>query len=249
MKNKNRFFIAIMLVFAVFLTACSDSGDTGVVNEGELVKLNEAIVELQEENEELLSANEELELEIENNTNNQEVPSQINTQSLINTGYSVMDLIKNKDMAGLSTYVDPSQGLYFVPLIHINTTFDQKFTATEVAMLDQDATIYDWGYYYGGPPETSIMMDFNEYYDEFIYDKDYINASSIGVNTVISWGLIIDNIEEFPNAEYLEFYIQGAEHANGFYWQSLKLVFEESAGQLYLIGIVHGQWSDDYGVE
>lgn len=249
MRNNNKFIIAIILVFAVFLTSCTQEVDPSLNNQVEIEELQGQIGVLEEENQSLSTVNEELEVELANSSNNPAASNQTETQTLINTAYSVMNLIKDKDMAGLSNYVHPTQGLRFTPLVHINVTFDQKFTSQEVANLDQDTSVYDWGYYYGGPPETSIMMDFNEYYDEFIYDKDFLNASSIGVNTIISWGIIIDNIAEFPNADYLEFYIQGPEHANGFYWESLKLVFEEAAGQLYLTGIVHGQWSDDYGVE
>lgn len=255
MKNKNKISIVTLLMFTLLLTACTESG-ADIDNQVVIVELNETIDELQEENVELTSENEgliianaELQAQLENNSTNSNASGPTNTQNLIDTAYAVMNLIKDKDMVGLSNYVHPSQGLRFTPLVHINVTFDQTFTPGEVATLDQDTTVYDWGYYYGGPPETSIMMDFNDYYDEFIYDKDFLNASSIGVNAVISWGIIIDNIAEFPNAQFLEFYIQGDQHADGFYWESLKLVFEESAGQLYLTGIVHGQWSDNYGVE
>lgn len=249
MKNKNEFTITAMIVIAIFLTACTPPGDPGVNNKVEIEELQSAMGVLEQENEALLATNKGLEAQLDNYLSVPGVSNPTNTQNLINTAYSVMNLIKEKDMASLSNYVHPTQGLRFTPLVHINVSFDQKFTAQEVANLDLDTRVYDWGYYYGGPPETSIIMDFNEYYDEFIYDKDFLNANRIGVNSLISFGLIIDNIAEFPNAQYLEFYIQGAEHSQGFYWESLKLVFEESGGILYLIGIVHGQWSDDYGVE
>lgn len=252
MNNKYKVFIVFILSFTMLLTACGGIENTGEEQATKIEELNHKIKELTDlneglyiENQILLDKNEELEIQQDNVGN---YPNSNNTQNLIDRAYDVMGLIKDKNMAELSTYVHPIKGLRFTPYVYINLTFDQVFSPGEVAVLDQNTTEYNWGYYYVSV-EQEIIKTFNDYYDEFIYDEDFLNTNTIGVNAIVSYGDIIDNIDnEYPNAEYLEFYFPGVAHNNGSYWRSLKLVFEESGGQLYLIGIVHGQWTDQYGI-
>ena len=198
-------------------------------------------------NEDLISVNNLLEQQLNNNNNPS--PSLNTIQSLTDKGLEVMQLIKDKDMVGLSNHVHPTKGVRITPYVHINNTFDQVFSPQEVEGLSQDATVYNWGYYYGGG-NPEINLNFNDYYDEFIYDEDFLNANIVGVNSVVSYGDMIDNIfDEHPNDDYLEFYISGTPHNNGTYWRSLKLVFENDGGVFHLIGIIHGQWTDVYGVD
>lgn len=256
MKNKYSIFIVLMIVVSLILSACTSPQVTGRQNNSDVEELTAKVEELNiqvnnltEENSELSAQYEELELELNNGGNN---PAQnpTNAQSLWNIAHDVMQLIKDKNMEELSAYVHPTKGLRFTPYVHINSTFDQVFTPQEVVELPADTTEYNWGYYYGTPVETIIMKNFNDYYDEFIYDEDFLNANIIGVNAVVSYGDMIDNIyDEYPDAEYLEFYIITSQDNNNIYWRSLKVAFEEVGGQYKLMGIIHGQWTDVYGVE
>lgn len=256
MKSKYRVLIGLILISSLVLSACTLPANSGEQNNGDIEALNAQIEglntqidQLEEENEELTAQYEELELLL-NNGGNSPPASTTSAQSLWDIGHEVMSLIKDKDMAALSAYVHPTKGLRFTPYVHINSTFDQVFTPQEVAGLPGNTTEYDWGYYYGTPVETKILLDFNDYYDEFIYDEDFLNANIIGVNAVVSYGVMIDNIfDEYPEAEYLEFYIITSQDNNNIYWRSLKVAFEEVAGEYKLIGIIHGQWTDEYGVE
>lgn len=237
--------IGLMLVLLLVLSACTVPADTSNGTNADTEALNSQIEQLTEENAVLTTKNEELEAQLINQ-NTPTVPVAASTQSLWDIGHEVMSLIKDKDMAGLSAYVHPTKGLSFTPYVHINSTFDQVFTPQEVANLPGDTAEYDWGYYYGRPGETKIMLDFNDYYDEFIYDEDFLNANIIGVNAVVSYGVMIDNIfDEYPDAEYLEFYIITAQDNNNIYWRSLKVAFEEVGGEYKLMGIIHGQWTDE----
>lgn len=249
MKNKYKFYTGIILVSTILVTACGGSVNTDGLDKENSQALNKKLIELEQENQELLDKNKilivenkELELQLNNNpiSNN-------GIQSLMDIALDVMELIRDKDMVALSTHVHPSKGVRFTPYVHINRPFDQVFTSQEVANLDQDTTIYNWGYYYDGT-SSEINLDFNDYYDEFIYDEDFLNVNTIGINAVVSWGVMIDNIyDEYDNGDYLEFYIPGLPHKDGSYWRSLKLVFEESKGQQFLVGVIHGQWTDLYG--
>jgi hypothetical protein len=163
------------------------------------------------------------------------------SKSLEDVGLETTQMIKDKDMEQLSSYVHPSKGLTFTPNVFITPESDLVFTAAEVAGLPVDETLYKWGYYINS--DFDIELNFNDYYDLYIYDKDYINAEKIGNNTVINTGDEIDNVVEvYPNAEFLEYMFIGTLKEVGSDWRSLKLVFEESEGKRYLISIIHGQW-------
>ena len=250
MKSKYSIFLISILVLSLVLSACTAPANTDESNNADIEALNAQVEELNtqvnnliEENAELISQVEELEL---NDGGINPAHSATSAQSLWNIGHEVMELVKDKDMAALSSYVHPTKGLRFTPYVHINSTFDQVFTPQEVADLPADTTEYDWGYYYGTPVETQILLNFNDYYDEFIYDEDFLNANIIGVNAVVSYGVMIDNIfDEYPDAEYLEFYIITSQDNNNIYWRSLKVAFEKVGGEYKLIGIIHGQWTDE----
>lgn len=256
MKNKYSILLSLILMLSLVLLGCTVPANSGEQDNSDIEELNAQVKELNtqvnnltEENAELIVQIEELELEL-NNGNNNPAQTPTSAQSLWDIGHEVMSLIKDKDMVALSAYVHPTKGLRFTPYVHINSTFDQVFTPQQVAGLPGDTTEYDWGYYYGTPVETKIMLNFNDYYDEFIYDEDFLNANIIGVNAVVSYGVMIDNVfDEYPDAEYLEFYIITSQDNNNIYWRSLKVAFEKVGGEYKLMGIIHGQWTDEYGVE
>lgn len=260
MNNRHKLFIGIFLVFTMLLTACA--GDNTVeIDEDLVAELDAKLEEVNQENEMLLEEKEQLEKESEelhelneelvlhnysaNNTNNSNTANTSSSQNLLDMGLDIMQLIKDKDMAGLSNYVHPSKGLNFTPNVHIVIGRDMVFDVQEVASLAQDTTVYNWGYYLPPPVEVEMLLNFNDYYDDYIYDEDYMDADLIGINTIVNTGDEIDNVHDsFPNSEFLEFMFVGAPHSRGSDWRSLKLVFEEENANRYLVGIVHGQWID-----
>ena len=192
MKNKYVTIVGLILILSLILSACIRVPNNSVSEPNNNVEaLNQKIEGLTEENEQLKSKNEELEAELETVENTPEATLNV---SLWDVGQHVMELVKDKNMVELSNYVHPTKGLRFTPYVFTNLTFDQVFTPAEVSDLPNDTEEYDWGYYYGTPTETKIMLDFNDYYDEFIYDEDFLNTNIVGVNAVVSYGDIIDNI-------------------------------------------------------
>ena len=252
MKNRYKLLILMTIVLSLFVSACGngDLGDSVPIDEDiaseveiELHALKEEVEALAVQNENLNKEKEELRIlneDLEIQGANSGGPSN-SPQTLLALGMNIMELIRDKDLTELSNHVHPSKGLRFTPLVHIVVGRDQEFTSQELAGLDQDTTVYNWGYYKDSPDE--IMLDFNDYYEEFIYDEDYANPDIIGINTIVNTGGEIDNVHDsYPNGEFLEFMIVGEENQYGSDWRSLKLVFEKENGVDYLVGIVRGQW-------
>ena len=258
MNKKFNFLIAMTVIFALIAVGCTTNGDEDVVNNDDTDTSEEEVVvddteEVEDEDNDdgiVTDDNEELKKEIEKlKSENEELRSEANSRgpsssmSLLQTSLAVMDLIKNKDMQGLATYVHPNKGLRFTPYFYVDIQNDQVFNTQQVEGLVQDTGQYTWGQFDGtGDP---IEYNFNDYYDEFVYDEDYINPHMIGNNTGIGSGNIIDNVPtEYPDGEFVEFHFTGFDSQyEGMDWRSLRLVFEEHAGAWHLVGIVHGQWT------
>lgn len=155
----------------------------------------------------------------------------------------IVELLKEKDLRQLSTFVHPMNGLLFSPYSYVDKEEDQVFQAEEVAQLMEDDTVYTWGVFDGkGDP---IEMTFAEYYERFVYDVDFVNAEEINVNERISSGNTIDNSQEtFPNAEVVEFHFSGFDpDYAGMDWRSLRVVLEMEDNQWYVVGIIHDEWT------
>ncbi len=246
MNMKFSFIIALTIIFSLIIVGCTTPSDSGdAVDNSDGANTEEAINEDADANEdtsddtdsEVLDSRDE-ELDEQENSNG---PS--SDMSLLQTSLIVMDLIKEKEMENLADYVHPDKGLRFTPYFYVDTQNDQVFNTQQVEVLDQDNSQYTWGEFDGrGDP---IEYNFNEYYDEFVYDEDYINPHIIGNNTAIGSGNTTDNVATaYPEGKFVEFHFTGFDpQYTGMDWSSLRLVFEEHAGAWYLVGVVHGQWT------
>ena len=163
--------------------------------------------------------------------------------SLIQSALDVSVLLKNQDMAGLGAFVDPVKGLRFTPYAFIDTGSNIVFTAAQVPAMLTDTQTYLWGAFDGsGDP---IQMTPQNYYNQFVYDVDFASPNLIGNNVVIGTGNTINNITTaYSSASFVEFHFTGFDpQYSGMDWKSLRLVFEQTGGIWYLVGIVHDQWT------
>jgi len=252
---------SILLVIAFSFSSCSTNEnlvEPSVVNdlEEQLENEKEQVLSLQGEVEDMsgtvdnltleIGKKEEVITELENELAEtiEKSGSSGNSNTLVSEAFEVMELIKNQDAAGLNLKVSPTRGLGFSPYQYVDTNehivFDQN---NQIPNMFTDTTAYDWGEYDGSGED--ISGEFASYYNEFVYDEEYINPHILGINTIVSSGNMINNIEDiYPNDEYVEFYFEGFDpQYAGMDWSSLTLVFEEVNGTYYLIEIVHGNWT------
>lgn len=157
--------------------------------------------------------------------------------------FRILESIKSGNYGALSKVIHPEYGVVFSPYATINLTSNLCFSAAQVESFASDKNRYMWGKYDGsGNP---IELTPCEYFKAFVYNKDYLSASKIGVDTVVKSGNSLENIKEiFPDARFVDFYIPGADpDTGGLDWSSLRLVFEEYRGMLMLTVIIHSEWT------
>jgi len=151
----------------------------------------------------------------------------------------VMEALKVKDIESLINYVHPEKGLRFTPYTTVNKERDVVFEIEELKNFNTDKE-YIWGDYDGKGDEIKLTPE--EYYEEFVYTKDFLSAEQRGYNEVLSSGNMVENqFEVYDNPIIVEYYIPGEEFENA--WQSLRLVFEEYEGNWMLVGIIHNEWT------
>ncbi|MBU7005223.1 hypothetical protein [Phosphitispora fastidiosa] len=154
--------------------------------------------------------------------------------------------LKQDDMEKLADMVHPDKGIRFTPYAYVNTEKDDGnlvFTAAQVRNFPNDNEKYTWGYFDGtGEP---ILLTPVEYFKKFVYTADFANAEKISVNHTLGTGNALENqFEVYSEADIVEYYFSGFdEQYQGMDWQSLRLVFEEVNEKLYLVGIIHNQWT------
>ncbi len=160
--------------------------------------------------------------------------------ALTNRARNAVLALRAQDMARFATYVHPQQGVRFSPYAYVNTRQDLTYHADQVTTLLSDTTPKRWGDYDGsGKP---ILLTFAMYFHQFIYDRDFANASEIGYNHTIRAGTIIDNSRSvYPQGIMIDFH--AASNPGGMDWASLRLMFEEFNGKWYIVGVIHDHWN------
>ena len=231
MKRKVSLYIIAVLILTLIMSACSTTTDTN--QDEELATKDKLIESLEEEKQALEEKIAQLE-EVD------PTPEQI---GLISTALEVVQAIKDEDMVELATFIHPTEGVRFSPYGYIDVQTSQVFTGAQLSGLMSDSQVYSWGSYDGsGDP---IDLTFADYFEEFVYDEDYVDPHMIGNNVLIGKGNTLNNLPDvYPNGEFIEFHFTGFDSQyEGMDWSSLRLVFEEDNGTWYLVAIVHDQWT------
>lgn len=155
----------------------------------------------------------------------------------------VIQVLKAKDMKKLAGYVHPELGVRFSPYTNVNKKTDIVMKADQLEKAFTDSTKRTWGVFDGsGEP---IQLTFAEYYAKFVYDHDFAKPEKLSYNEALGKGNTINNTREtYPKAIIVEYYFSGFDKKlEGHDWAGLKLIFEHSGSDWYVVGIVHDQWT------
>ena len=154
----------------------------------------------------------------------------------------VTDCLDRHDYDALADCVHPVYGLVLCPYSTINLGTNQCFTPQRVAAADRDRTVYVWGVKYGS--DEPIQLTAKEFFEDYLYDRDYVKAPVMGFNTILRVGNALENVGAvFPDGQFVDLYFPStsAEAAD---WRILRLVFEEHEGEMKLSAMIHSEYTE-----
>lgn len=163
--------------------------------------------------------------------------------ALITTACTTVEFIKSGSFDKLAEMIHPEDGVYFTPYSNVDLSTNMHFTAEQVANFNSDETAYLWGYTDGeGAP---INLTPKQYFDKYVFNRDYTTAPVIGRNYIVQSGNSIENVQDvFPDCQFVDFHFPGIdEQVGGMDWCTLRLVFREYEGVYKLVAIIHAQWT------
>lgn len=154
---------------------------------------------------------------------------------------AVLAALKAKDGAGLAKYVHPKKGVRFSPYGYVETEGGVVVQASGLVAALADPKKLVFGSYDGsGQP---IELTLGEYWAEFVWDVDF-SAGKLVLDPKDAHGNTVPNHKEiWPGAQTVELFLDGTDPESEMDWRALRLVFEAHEGALYLVGIVHDQWT------
>lgn len=160
---------------------------------------------------------------------------------LLDMGIETLFILKNKDWGALGALVHPEQGLLFSPYGYIDTDTAVVLGVGDVKALEYDEEVRNWGIFAGkGDP---IDLTFAEYYDRFIFNRDFTRDPRVSIDKTIQTNLL-ENLDVLGyGASFVEFNIPGTEEFAYMDWNSLRIVIGFYEGYPYLVGIVHDEWT------
>lgn len=150
--------------------------------------------------------------------------------------------LKERDFDKLTNLIHPIHGVRFSPYSAVSQD-DLVILREQIRYALHDDTIHQWGYYDG--IGTPIELTFRDYYNRFVYSKDFINADQVNYNEFSGLGNSPNNaLQVYGDGIVVEFYSIGFDpQFDGMDWQSLQLAFQQFEDVWYLVGIIHGCWT------
>ena len=156
----------------------------------------------------------------------------------------VVEALKRRDMVTVARYAHPTLGVLFAPYAYLEPSEHQIWTATTLPRWFTDTQTRIWGAEDGtGFP---IERTPAQYYERFVFPRDFTAGAKISVNDDQAKGNAINNAASlYPDGVRVEFYLPPTETPEGPLpdWRALRLVFVAVGGEPKLVAVVHDQWT------
>ena len=156
----------------------------------------------------------------------------------------VVEALKRRDMATVARYAHPTLGVLFAPYAYLEPSEHQIWTATTLPRWFTDTQTRIWGAEDGtGFP---IERTPAQYYERFVFPRDFTAGAKISVNDDQAKGNSINNAASlYPDGVRVEFYLPPTQTPEGpnIDWRALRLVFVPVGGEPKLVAVVHDQWT------
>lgn len=152
----------------------------------------------------------------------------------------VVTALKEKDIHALAALTHPEKGIRFSPYGFVGEA-DRVIMCDELEKEWASKTKVFWGLLDAtGRP---IRRTFKEYYNRFIYDRDFASTKRITINEIQRTDKYVNVFEMYRKGVFVEYYFCGDRDFEELDWRSLRLVFEEFEEVWYLCGIIHDEWT------
>jgi len=156
----------------------------------------------------------------------------------------IVAALKRRDMATVAKYAHPERGVLFAPYAYIELTQHQVWTAAALPGWFADTKTRTWGTEDGtGFPIEKTPA---EYFERFVFPKDFTTGATINVNADQARGNAINNAATvYPDGVRVEFYLPPTQTPEGpnIDWRALRLVFVGVAEEAKLVAVIHDQWT------
>jgi hypothetical protein len=140
----------------------------------------------------------------------------------------------------IAGFVHPELGLHFSPYAFLSNA--QVVMKHDLLLHKDTVKKFIWGDFDGSGHD--IKLDFKSYHHRFVFNDAFHKKAVVQVNKRQGSGNSIDNLLKFyPNAQFVSYYIPGTERYGEMDWKELKVVFQEVDGNLYLVALVHDEWT------
>lgn len=168
---------------------------------------------------------------------------------LTDVALSVIGALDSKDLNALAEYIHPVKGVRFTPYTHVRADLDLVVSKHNLGVQLRNRSVHLWGHHDGS--RRPIMMTFEQYFDEFIYSREFAQTEGATLNQDLTWASSEDNARRvYPDSEIIMYRFAAPDPATGVdEWGSLRLVFENYLTQWVLVGIIHDQETGEPSME
>jgi hypothetical protein len=162
---------------------------------------------------------------------------------LLNMSADILAAIKANDFKKIASFIHPQSNIRFSPYGYVDTLEDKIFSAEQLLKQAVEQRIITWGVFDG--KGTPIRLSIQKYFARFVYDVDFLHAEKKSVNKFLGLGNSLNNLKNiYPGCDFTEFYFSGFDpQYNGMDWRTLRLVFKKDTNQLWLVAIIHDEWT------
>ena len=171
-------------------------------------------------------------------------PQALDTAVARAAAIEVVAALKRRDMATVAKYAHPTMGVLLAPYAFVETSEHQIWSAASLSKWFTDQRVRTWGTEDGtGFP---IDMTPSQYYERYVFPRDFTVGAKISVNDDQAKGNSINNAASlYPDGVRVEFYLPPTQTPEGPLpdWRALRLVFMGVGGEPKLVAVVHDQWT------
>ena len=152
----------------------------------------------------------------------------------------ILQVLKSRDYKKFAQYIHPEKGIRFSMYAYLNKE-NKSFSKSDFEKYIDTNVKFTWGTRDGtGEP---LILSIKNYLETWVFKKDF-TKSQYTYKVFQGSGNSLNNLEEiYPGKDFTENFIAGTEKYSEMDWNSLRFVFEEMNGKLYLIAVVNDEWT------